>query len=231
MVQYITDERRRIIQSQARNFNLELWNNRHTLWKSNIPSCPLEAIDPGVALGFLGFEVINRLTNGEAWKDGKRSEPLGIINCATKKVYISNRFEYQKQRYTLAHELGHAVLKHSLEPLHRDMDINEFGGRRNIFEQEADAFAGAFLMPEKPLRAIFTKTFGLETFVLNEDSAFYLCSSSLCDVQEKYRTKRALSRALANTITYGRKINSLKSQFDVSTTVMAIRLEELELVA
>jgi hypothetical protein len=227
----ITKQRREEIQAKARYLNLELWNNRASIWKSNVPSSPMEAVNPSVALDYLGFDVLTTSTNGECWNDGVRSEPVGIIDFVEKTVQVSCRFNRQQQRFTLAHELGHAVLKHSLDRMHRDMPLNEYSATyKGIAEQEADIFASAFLMPEKPLRKMFEDTFRTERFTLNENSAFLLCSTSLCKVQKKLRTKRDVSSLLAKSISYGRPIEPLKDSFDVSAMAMAIRLEELGLV-
>jgi Zn-dependent peptidase ImmA (M78 family) len=62
-----------------------------------------------------------------------------------------------RQRFTLAHELGHFVLHKDEPTVFVDDALIHFRGENvtqpsDIFEMEANAFAGALLMPEKMLR-------------------------------------------------------------------------------
>lgn len=58
-----------------------------------------------------------------------------------------------RDRWTIAHELGHIVLHH-----YRDNDIVDY---IEDIEREADAFASEFLMPEHEIRHQFTPKLGL----------------------------------------------------------------------
>ena len=55
-----------------------------------------------------------------------------------------------RQRFTLAHELGHYVLEHN--PVFTDADPHGFETPRDINEGEADYFAAVLLMPEEWVR-------------------------------------------------------------------------------
>lgn len=85
----------------------------------------------------LGFESL-------AFDGGK--EISGAINYAEKKIYINQNENPQRQRFTLAHEIGHAKL-------HKGEDIIDY--RANIDspdptkpkEIEANHFAANLLMP------------------------------------------------------------------------------------
>lgn len=57
-----------------------------------------------------------------------------------------------RQRFTLAHELGH-LLAGDNQDVHLDRDIFATAQRRDPSEQRANAFASAFLMPEGTVRA------------------------------------------------------------------------------
>ena len=62
-----------------------------------------------------------------------------------------------RQRFTLAHELGHFILHHDDPTIFVDDALIHFRGEdvtesSDICEMEANAFAGALLMPEKMLR-------------------------------------------------------------------------------
>ena len=116
--------------------------------------------------------------------------------------------------------------------VHRDRAMDGLSSRRSQKELEADYFASVFLLPEKQVRRRFEENFLTSKFKLDDDTAFALCSTSLTTVLGSMKSPRAISRALAQAVTYGgRTIDSLTSMFHVSSTTMAMRLEELELVA
>lgn len=56
-----------------------------------------------------------------------------------------------RQRFTIAHEIGHFILHKPTEKL-VDVTFARRSGRRNTMENEADAFAAALLMPENEVR-------------------------------------------------------------------------------
>lgn len=69
-----------------------------------------------------------------------------------------------RQRFTLAHELGH-LLAGDDQGIHLDENIFGPEQRRDPTEQRANAFAAAFLMPEATLRgAVEADGFGTATF-------------------------------------------------------------------
>lgn len=71
-----------------------------------------------------------------------------------------------------------------------------------------------------------------EEFRLTEATAFALGYESLKQLEERYRSKRDLTRMLAAAQRYnGAHFRSLSERFGVSIEVMAIRLEELRLLA
>ncbi len=87
--------------------------------------------------------------------DSNNQEHYGLSGLAE----ISNGFRYAyfnrnecrvRQRFTLAHEIGHHILDHvtPANPKHRD-DLGAFSGYSNNWEErEANAFAAELLMPK-----------------------------------------------------------------------------------
>jgi Zn-dependent peptidase ImmA (M78 family) len=145
---------------------------------------------------------------------------------------VSRRFSPEIRRFTIAHELGHALL-HSSSGLHRDRAVDGATGSapRPSREAEADLFASYFLLPEKPLRGAFEQMFLTQRFVLTEERAFALTSKTLDYVQRRCRTTRDVARMLASAEHYnGVHFDSLARRFGVSIEATAIRLEELGLV-
>ncbi len=80
----------------------------------------------------------------------EEKEVSGLLDAATKKIYLNVEELPERQTFTIAHELGHLELEH--EP-------NEYGAyKRNALweeegkpdaEKEADKFASELLMPKK----------------------------------------------------------------------------------
>jgi hypothetical protein len=64
---------------------------------------------------------------------------------------VSSRSAWTRQRFTLAHELGHLLAGDG--ELLVDRDVMAATTRRDLVEMRANAFAASFLMPEDVLRA------------------------------------------------------------------------------
>ena len=220
------------IENQVRFLQLELWNDRRTLWGASVPVEPLGVLQPGVAFKLKGYTIESAHSLEQTTLTGERIQVAGLIDRSRKAVQVSTRFSREEQHFTAAHELGHIVLVHLGDEIHRD---RPFGERarfpRSPQEREADWFATCFLMPAKQLKAIFEQTFLTRKFVLDDDTAFALCTKPLDVVLHRCRTVRDLSLMIASAITYGgRPIAPLYRIFGVSRTAMAIRLEQLGLV-
>ncbi|MGH3697286.1 MAG: helix-turn-helix domain-containing protein [Pseudonocardiaceae bacterium] len=61
-------------------------------------------------------------------------------------ILVNNAVSWTRQRFTLAHELGH-VLAGDAQNLRVDLDVMAASTRREHTEMRANAFASAFLMP------------------------------------------------------------------------------------
>ena len=222
----------REIVSIVRNLQNEMWRHQVDLFPDQQILNPLEVIDPVVGLASIGYRTLFVDSIGQHTFDGKTMEVAGTIDRSEKVVRISRRFAPEIQNYTAAHELAHAIL-HERAGLHRDRAPDGSMGRvaRAPIEREADKFAAFFLMPDKHVRIAFGRVFKADTFFLNEATAFAL-NSELDTLRTKCKTKRELSILLACATRYdGVHIRSLCEQFNVSPVPMAIRLEELDLIA
>lgn len=189
--------------------------------------------DAELAFRFLGYDIIQQTSLGLFDDYDGSKETAGLIDNVKKIVRISTKFPPQVQRYTLAHELGHAILHHnSLSVLHRDRELDSRidNPKRDSIEVQADKFAAFFLMPRKEMKAQFLARFQSEKLKIDEDVAFHL-GISLSDLKKKYKEKRHLSRFIASTPIYaGKSFETLANQFKVSVEAMAIQIEELELI-
>ena len=72
-----------------------------------------------------------------------------------------------RRRFTLAHELGHARMRHGDPPVDTEQTLKDTAYDGN--EVRANAFAGELLVPEDALKARVTKEPGLEEVVLLAD--------------------------------------------------------------
>lgn len=219
------------IEQKTKEVHRLIWRDRKRIWTKAVPADPIDMLDPAVALELLGYHFDLDETLGHYHENGRPIEVAGLIDNATKRVRISRQFPDSVRAFTAAHELGHAVL-HEARGLHRDRAIDGVKLSRDIIETEADTFATNYLMPRKLVRDRFHCHFETESFIFDEDTVFELVQKSLPEFNSKHKTLRDLSRLLANAEYYnGRRFVSLASQFRVSVEAMAIRLEELELLA
>lgn len=219
------------IETKAKELHRRIWKNKAHIWAGAAPNDPIDMLDPSIALGLIGYDYDLEETLGRYRSNGQLLEVAGVIDGSSRRVRISGQFLPNIRTFTAAHELGHALL-HEARGLHRDRPLDGATLSRDAIEIEADKFATYFLMPEKLVRTRFAQFFATDCFVVNEATVFALSRSSLSDFQEKCKTPRELSRTLANAEHYnGLHFVSLANQFRVSVEAMAIRLEELGLLA
>jgi len=82
---------------------------------------------------------------------GADFDGLAVSSDEVKLILVATSQVPARQRFTLAHELGHLLAGDDQE-LHLDEDIYAPSRRREPSELRANAFAAAFLMPEPVLR-------------------------------------------------------------------------------
>ncbi|MGB5820344.1 MAG: cyclodeaminase/cyclohydrolase family protein [Saonia sp.] len=221
------------IEQCARALQNLVWTNRHLIWKKNIPNNELQILRPDLILKrVLGYDYFSSTRFGIPSEGGEVIVVAGIIDQPNKLVAVSNSFSPEIQKFTAAHELGHAIL-HEQPILHRDIPTDCAGKRktRDKTEVHADKFATFFLMPTKSVQKEFEKIFSSKLFELNENSAFKFGGRSTSDIRRECKNLRGFSRKLAALESFENKeFTSLSNKFNVSTEAMAIRLEELGLL-
>jgi Zn-dependent peptidase ImmA (M78 family) len=215
----------------ARSWQRKLWSERRELWHGNVPEDRLQLLDPGVALVSIGFAVDGEWSLGIQSFNGIRAEVAGQIDRDQKLVTIAQHYPYEVQRFTLAHELCHALRHPNGGTMHRDLPLEKSAGRRNQQEIEANRFASMFLMPTRAMLHRFDECFRIPQIQMKDEVAYALCNAGVEKVRWRCKNRRGLSLMIAGTCSFnGRYFKSLASQFRVSLTAMAIRLEELDLV-
>lgn len=220
------------IDTVVRNLQRLLWKRRSTIWTDSNLRDPLTVIDPVVALQQIDYQVSLEEGLGQLQGPGGFSEVAGIIDNSIKTVRLSRQFKSNIRAFTAGHELGHALLHRNMLVAHRDRPLDGTNRSPDPIEREAEKFAARFLMPEKVVRERFREAFGTTCFTLTDDTAFALSRKSLCDVRKDFNDLGDLSKELASTDQFnGNYFIPLSEQFGVSSGAMAIRLNELDLIA
>lgn len=179
----------------------------------------------------LGYGLVE-VDLGDMLSDRGNLQIGGMIDPVRRLIQINSTLSAVQRRFTIAHELGHAVL-HPKLAAHRDipLDHQRSDGRRDSVERQADQFAALWLMPLEPVTSAFLFRFGSDHIILNEDTAIALNLRGLHSARQRLRSLRGLARVVAATDQYGgSQFESLASAFKVSPEAMAIRLEELNLI-
>ena len=220
------------IELEARKLHIETWEKRKTLWPNGLPS-HFDMLDPRVGAHILGitYQTLPEIKILERREN--QYEIAGIIERQFKRISISERFPIEVQRFTGAHELGHWQL-HPGEHMHRDRPAvysPELSQRRPRIEKEADYFAACYLIPRKLLLREFRNRFSLEPLIINDTSAFYLCSGDSSSLLYSDPDSLACELAVASARSFrGQHFTSLAEIFKISPTAMAIRLNQMGLV-
>lgn len=221
------------IEEAATKLQRIIWKNRDRIWKHNSIDDPIEILNPDTVLKkVLGYQCYKAKALNNSNGSFEPDDIAGIIDQEKKVVFVSSQYPPETQKFTMAHELGHAIFhKHGV--LHRDrpLDGSMNGTPRDPKEYQADKFATYFLMPAKQIHEVFQEIFLQPKFVVNEDNAFKLVQASPTNLRKQLKNLRGLSRKLASTNMFGpvtfRPMNTI---FGVSVEALAIRLEELELI-
>ena len=213
----------------VRDLHLLLWEYKHLIWQKNTPRTPLEVVNSEKVIKLLKYELIK---NGAIGTSASGEEIGGVIDNRIDRIVISSDYPLDVINFTTAHELGHALL-HDQLVLHRDKPISEPNERaeRPLEEKQADKFAALFLMPDKLVRTMVVKLFGVSQLEFNQEIVSSLNGQSIINFSKKINKRRAFSRLIAKTTMYNYKpFTPLHKIFKVSVEAMAIRLEELNLV-
>lgn len=90
---------------------------------------------------------------------GKLNNVSGLFDAKTKTIYVNDEDPPNRKTFTVAHELGHHILKHEpdkygvLPRFANPTDTNS----NNDLEKEANCFAANLLVPERMLKEIMNK--------------------------------------------------------------------------
>lgn len=219
------------IEKQARLVQYEIWSRRDALFPLGVPP-PLVMFQPDLAAKVLGLQYEYREGLGCFGQRRDRFETAGMIDRRRGIIAVSTRFPYPTQRFTGAHEIGHYVM-HPGEVMHRDRPIYDITNYvRKPMEQEADYFAACFLAPKKLVEERFAAHFLKAPLPLNEDVAWNLLGEASHELLGPSAGSLDFAAAVAGAKTFnGKRFTSLAEYFGISVSAMAIRLQELGLLA
>jgi len=115
---------------------------------------------------------------------GDTSEIMGFYHIEGNSIYVNTDDAVNRQTFTIAHELGHALLHKEIissDPSRYKVLLRRpMGGEKDPLEQEANAFAARLLVPRKFLDRYY-KIATIEElsrlFVVSEDVIRYRLKS------------------------------------------------------
>lgn len=215
----------------ASELHKRIWSERHRIWGNQVPSDPVDMLDPRIAIDLLGYEF-ELVPEIPGWPPSRHHAIAGEVDPGRKRVTVAEQFGLPSARFTAAHELAHIMLHPGR--MFRERPIS--GPRldeQNPMEREADKFAAEFLMPEKLLRTRIRDSFGVEPpIVVRDAEAFRLDMDQSEDLLRAAPNSQELAFALAKCPRdfHGDRILSLAEQFKVSFQAMAYRIQELRLI-
>jgi len=222
------------IEIEVRKLQSELYRAAELLY-SQYSGDPLELLEPRLLAKVLGVSYYEQpgLSEQPFPYRRRRMQTAGLIDRQSNKIVTDPNLGLEISRFTGAHECGHWVLHRQLDSMHRDLPLDGSPSHyaRHPMEKEADHFAALFLMPKKLIMKEFKIKFGKDRLIFSNTLAHNLCpeqSDTLLHAEEKSLERE---KAIATyRITKGRYYPSLSEMFRVSTTAMAIRIRELNLI-
>lgn len=222
----------REIEQLVEKLKRSLWSQKEILWHGEVPPDPINLLDPAIALKLCGYSLEYVTGIAPHVSNNVKMETAGIIDNEKKHVVISEQLDPPYRRFTAAHELGHAVLHGAtLGAMHRDRPIDGSESGRPAVERAADKFASLFLMPKKLVFQLFLNRFKQSELSISDENAFFLGFLNSDELRAKLPDRRAFAKLIATTSEFqGFHFKSIASEFRVSDTAMAIRLEELDLI-
>lgn len=218
------------IEKEARRLQTEIWSRRGVRYSLGVPEIPT-LFDPRNVADHcnLFFEVRDRIDTD--YRGG--GEAAGLWQRDRSTILVSSRFPFEVQRFTAAHEIGHFILHPAIgdRTLHREMPVGGTRNGRAPLEQEADYFSACLLMPRKAVTSEFEARFAKHPLALTETVAYHL-KVDAGSLFAQPRGSLMFAAAVARAQQFDRlRFKSLAQYFGVSAFAMAIRLEELGLVA
>lgn len=225
------------IREQARRLLRKVWANRSEWASDEIDEFQVCRMAPElIVTRILKYDLVkvNHIPSGV---DGVKV--AGVFDRQNRRIEIAKDTPFESRRFTLAHEIGHAIMHPQEVLLHRDRHSDGFGHpdvEKPLIEQQADFFAAELLMPSKLLTKVFTTYFfgRVDRSEIDNDFAYMLNSATsealtVKQLRELRRSDLAIRLACIDFFG-GNLVQPLIDRFGVSPRAMAIQLVEHDLV-
>lgn len=219
------------IEKEARRLQIEIYGRRDMRFQFGVPDIPT-LFDPRNVADHCDLYYEERDKLDTDYRGG--GEAAGSWQRDRSTILVSTRFSYETRRFTAGHEIGHYILHPHVgdRTLHRELPIGGSRCWRPPLEREADYFSACLLMPRGAIEKEFDSRFGSKhPLVLTETVAYHM-KADAGQLFAQPQGSLMFAEAVARAQQFDRpRFKSLAQYFGVSATTMAIRLEELDLVA
>ncbi|MGM0125746.1 hypothetical protein IGI37_003147 [Enterococcus sp. AZ194] len=119
---------------------MDKFKNQKTVFNDIDNTTDEPRIDVQLIAEKLGFEIVHDILNESGRLEGN-------------KIFVNILDAEVRQRFTIAHEIGHFILHEAKKTKYRDSTLARYEGILDrIEEREANGFAAELLMPEKLLK-------------------------------------------------------------------------------
>lgn len=229
--------RRAAIQFSARRLLLKAWNAQEELFGRELDVRSFLVMAPGV----IAERLLRLRVQYEQLQSSRVTTSLaGYVQRSDRLIVVNHSLPEPRQRFTLAHEIGHWMLHTATESFRERPNLGDRSWQdfaRPPEEVEADLFAASLLMPPRYLKRLFLHFFGRCIDCTVSDSTL---AASISSLRGEYvpadavsaLTPEALAYEIAQLRTYGgRGFVSLAEHFGVSPRAMAIQLKDTGLVS
>ena len=222
---------KRAIEKEARRIQKEIWDRRSLRYGLGVPDIPT-IFDPRNVADHCELFYDERERLDTDYRGG--GEAVGLWQRDRSTILVSTRFPYEVRRFTAGHEIGHFILHPQIgdRTLHRELPMSDMRRTRPPQEQEADYFSACLLMPRGAVEREFHARFGGKHPLPLTDTVAYHLKADAEQLFAQPRGSLLFAEAVARARQFDRRrFSALAEFFGVSARTMAIRLEELDLVA
>ena len=219
------------IEKEARRLQVEIYGQRDVRYSLGVPDIPT-LFDPRNVAEHCGLFYDERDQLETDYPGG--GEAAGLWQRDRLTILVSRRFSYEVRRFTAGHEIGHFLLHPHIgdRTLHRELAVGTHTSNRPELEKEADFFSACLLMPRNAVIKAFSARFGGKHPLVLTDTVAYHLKADERVLFAQPAGSLMFAEAVARAAQFDRQhFRSLAEHFGVSVRAMAIRLDELRLVA